>query len=137
TDANWADPAKVVADMTTGAQAPIPAVRARTPKDTPKARTAMPIGTLRRAPSRSRVCIRLHHRHHPPFLERRAAGVERRGRALRSARLRLDPRLRLAEQRPHLRQEGTRRRTLPLERLDSLEPRQHSCRFVHALEATG
>ena len=55
TAANWADPANVVADIAIGAQTPIPAVRARTPKETPKASTAMPIGTLRRAMMPSRI----------------------------------------------------------------------------------
>src|SRR5438874_6782121 len=131
TAANWADPANVVADIAIGAQTPIPAVRARTPKETPKAITAMPIGTLRRAPSRSRVSMRLHHRDHPPLLERCAAGLEGVGGALGPAGLGLDPRLRLDEERPHLGEQRARRGALALERLDPCEPREHCRRFVH------
>ena len=50
--ANWAEPAKVVTDITTGATCPMPAARARTPNDTPKARAATPIGAAARTPSR-------------------------------------------------------------------------------------
>jgi hypothetical protein len=50
--ANWAEPAKVVADITTGATRPMPAARASTPNETPKARAATPIGAAARTPSR-------------------------------------------------------------------------------------
>ena len=50
--ANWADPAKVVADITTGATRPMPADRARTPNDSPKAKAATPMGAAARTPSR-------------------------------------------------------------------------------------
>jgi hypothetical protein len=50
--ANWAEPAKVVTDITTGATRPMPAARARTPNDTPKTSAATPIGAAARAPSR-------------------------------------------------------------------------------------
>src|SRR5437868_2139214 len=104
--------------MTIGAQTSIPAIRMRSQMDTPKARTAIPIGTLRRAPSRSRVSMRLHHRDHPPFVECGAAGLEGVGGALGPAGLRLDPRLGLGEERPHLGEQRTRRGALALERLD-------------------
>ena len=49
--ANWADPAKVVIDMTMGAAVPSPAARARTPKDTPNPSTAIANGADCRTPS--------------------------------------------------------------------------------------
>ena len=48
--ANWAEPAKVVADMTAAAAKLIPAVRASNPNDAAKAAAAMPIGSAARAP---------------------------------------------------------------------------------------
>ena len=52
-EANCAEPAKVVADITTGASEPMPAARASTPKDTPKPATAMASGATARTPSRA------------------------------------------------------------------------------------
>jgi hypothetical protein len=52
TAANWADPAKVVIDITTGASDPIPAERASTPNEAPKTTTAAANGSAARAPSR-------------------------------------------------------------------------------------
>ena len=52
TAANWADPAKVVMDMATGARTPIPAARASTPNDTPKPATATASGAAARTPCR-------------------------------------------------------------------------------------
>jgi hypothetical protein len=49
--ANWADPAKLVADMTSGAVHPIPAARASTPKESAKANDATLIGATARIPS--------------------------------------------------------------------------------------
>jgi len=52
TAANCADPANVVADMTIGASQPNPALRARTPNETPKPPTAIASGRAARAPCR-------------------------------------------------------------------------------------
>jgi hypothetical protein len=52
TTANCADPANVVADMTTAASASKPAAGARIPKEAPNAAAATAIGAIRRAPSR-------------------------------------------------------------------------------------
>ena len=52
TAANCAEPAKVVADMTSGATAPRPEVRASSPKETPKNQTVAAIGSEARTPSR-------------------------------------------------------------------------------------
>src|SRR5215211_7333175 len=54
TTANCAEPAKVVADMTTAASASKSAVGPRTPNEAPKAAAASPIGAISRAPSRYR-----------------------------------------------------------------------------------
>src|SRR5919197_951999 len=89
--ANCAEPAKVVADMTTGATRPMPTLRASKPYDTPKRPTAIPIGAARRTPSRSRVVIALHHRHLPLGGEGGVAPRQRGGGALRPARLDLEP----------------------------------------------
>ena len=51
TTANWADPAKVVADMTSGAVHPMPDVLASTPNESAKSPAASPIGAIIRAPS--------------------------------------------------------------------------------------
>jgi hypothetical protein len=48
--ANCADPAKVVADITTDAVAPIPAASASTPKDIPNSTTATAKGAAARRP---------------------------------------------------------------------------------------
>jgi hypothetical protein len=50
TAANCAEPANVVADMTTGATGPIPASRARKPNGIPNAATATASGQPRRNP---------------------------------------------------------------------------------------
>lgn len=50
--ANCAEPAKVVTDITTGASEPIPASRASTPNEIPKAPTATANGTATRTPLR-------------------------------------------------------------------------------------
>ncbi len=50
--ANCADPANVVADMTTGATLPIPAASASTPNERPKTNALAAIGATARAPSR-------------------------------------------------------------------------------------
>jgi hypothetical protein len=47
-----APPPNVVADMTIGAFVPMPAVRARTPNESAKAKDATPMGAIARAPSR-------------------------------------------------------------------------------------
>jgi hypothetical protein len=52
TAANCAEPAKVVADMTTAASPSKPAVCERTAKEALKTAAAAPIGAIRRAPSR-------------------------------------------------------------------------------------
>src|SRR3954447_14152140 len=49
--ANCADPANVVADMTTDASVPMPADWARRPNETPKTRTAGAMVAARRAPA--------------------------------------------------------------------------------------
>ncbi len=49
--ANWAEPAKVVADMSSAGSVPKPAEVARTPKVRPSNRLAMASGATRRAPS--------------------------------------------------------------------------------------
>src|SRR5919106_382798 len=54
TTANCAEPAKVVADMTTAATTSKPAAPERMPKDAPNAAAATAIGAIRRAPSRYR-----------------------------------------------------------------------------------
>src|SRR4029453_5755027 len=51
TASNCAEPAKVVADMTTDASAPIPADCASRPKDAPKTNTAGAMVAARRAPA--------------------------------------------------------------------------------------
>src|SRR5688500_5502397 len=56
--ANWAEPAKVVADMTTAATASKPAVPERTPNDAPKAAAATAIGAIRLAPSLYPLSVR-------------------------------------------------------------------------------
>jgi hypothetical protein len=50
--ANCAEPANVVADITTGASDPMPASRASTPKEMPNAPTATANGTATRMPAR-------------------------------------------------------------------------------------
>jgi hypothetical protein len=50
--ANWAEPAKVVADMTIASTEWIPDARARTPNESAKANAATAIGAIRLAPSR-------------------------------------------------------------------------------------
>ena len=50
--ANCAEPANVVADMTSGASTPIPDARATSPKDAPKNQTVAATATAARAPSR-------------------------------------------------------------------------------------
>ncbi len=52
TDANWADPANVVADITIGASQPNPTARASTPNEIPNPTTATASGPTARAPSR-------------------------------------------------------------------------------------
>src|SRR5918999_2257597 len=54
TSANWAEPAKVVSDMTIEAVAPNPAAWASTPKDAPKANTAGRSGATARRPACNR-----------------------------------------------------------------------------------
>src|SRR5687768_15288771 len=54
TMANWAEPAKVVSDMTIDAVAPNPAAWASTPKEAPKASTAGRSGAIARRPAWSR-----------------------------------------------------------------------------------
>ena len=51
TTANCAEPANVVSDITIGAATPMPASRARTPNDAPKATTAIARGAAARAPA--------------------------------------------------------------------------------------
>ena len=50
--ANWAEPAKTVADMTIASTEPMPEARARTPKEMLNASAARAIGAIRFAPSR-------------------------------------------------------------------------------------
>jgi hypothetical protein len=52
TAANCAEPANVVADITTGATGPMPAARASTPIETPNATTGTARGRALRAPVR-------------------------------------------------------------------------------------
>src|SRR5215216_3830729 len=49
--ANWAEPARVVSEKTTGGTTPMPATRASMPKDTPNAAAASAIGMIARAPA--------------------------------------------------------------------------------------
>src|SRR5919198_455965 len=135
--ANWAEPAKVVADMTIGASQPIPTLRASKPKETANGKTAIPIGTARRTPSRSRVVIALHHRHLPLRGEGGVAPRQRGGGALRPQRLHLDPLLRLRKEDAHLGEERSRRRSSRLEPVDALEPGEYGASLVHALDGTG
>jgi hypothetical protein len=51
TMANWADPANVVADMTSAASESMPAAFARTPNDAPNATIAGISGSITRIPS--------------------------------------------------------------------------------------
>src|SRR5919198_6031895 len=123
--------------MTIGATRPIPTVRASKPKETPKRSTAIPIGSARRAPSRSRVGIALHDRHLPLGGEGGAAAGKRRSGAPRSGRLDREPLLDLGEEDAHLREERSRRRSTRLAAVDSLEPREHGASFVHVDDGTG
>ena len=50
--ANWADPAKVVAEKTSGASTPMPAARASRPNEAPKNQTVAATGIPARRPSR-------------------------------------------------------------------------------------
>jgi hypothetical protein len=50
--ANCAEPANVVADMTSGAHEPIPAARATSPNDAPKNQTVAAIVAAERKPAR-------------------------------------------------------------------------------------
>src|SRR5829696_344168 len=53
--ANWAEPAKVVADIATAPTGPIPASTARRPKEAPKRKGATASGSAARTPSRIRL----------------------------------------------------------------------------------
>src|SRR5256714_13523284 len=122
--------------MTIGATRPMPAVRASKPKETPNRSTAIPIGTARRAPSRSRVVIELHHRHLPLGGEGGVAARERDGGALCPDRFDREPLLGLGEKDAHLCEERSRRRSSVFEVVDSLESREYGAGFVHATDGT-
>src|SRR5947208_2226577 len=123
--------------MTIGATRPMPTLRASKPYDTPKRPTAIPIGTARRAPSRSRVVIALHHRHLPLSREGSVAARQRGGGALCPDRLDLEPLLGLREKDAGLGEERSRRRSSALELGDALEPRKYGAGLVHVLDGTG
>src|SRR5437588_7333015 len=127
--------------MTIGATRPIPTLRASKPKETPNGKTAIAIGTARRAPSRSRVVMALHHRHLPlggdgGVGEGGVAPRQRGGGALRPDPLGLEPLLGLREKDAHLGEERSRRRSSSLELVDALEPRQYGAGLVHATDGS-
>src|SRR4029453_2046452 len=65
TEANCAEPANVVPDITIGASHPNPPARAMTPNDTPNPATAIANGPTARAPSRKGRLARTNGRNQP------------------------------------------------------------------------
>src|SRR5918911_239961 len=122
--------------MTIGATRPMPTVRASKPKETPKGSTANPIGSARRAPSRSRVVMELHHHHLPLGGEGGVASREGGGGTFRSDRLDREPVLGLGEEDAHLGEERSRRRSARFEVVDALQPLEHCAGLVHVGDGT-